>query len=350
MTDLEERLRDDLRDAAEAMPAELDVDAVLHHGRRRRAARAQRRGFAAMAAVTVVGLVAWLGLTPRGTAGVPDPAASPTTPPVVSSITVEPETLNGAPPQYRSITIGESGNSLIVTAAKQKSDPPTTLASVPFDPAVAAGTPITRRLYLWVIPGRVDWVDTVTARTANATYLPHHDYLSSAGVTIALVISDRDQPVAKWIDGVIWQADDGTLHSSAGTPVSSASLQFSDRSLIVYRDPGLKQISFFDPMQGQGFTSARDDSPPTDVLKIQIATSGSTHGWEQFAVGILPPGARDPRVTTSVTGTEVVTGTMQPDGTQAFVALHHATAEPKGRFVTKVTYTDAQSRTRTYRP
>ena len=39
MNDLELRLRDDLRNAADTMPADLDLDVLLHRGRRRRAAR-----------------------------------------------------------------------------------------------------------------------------------------------------------------------------------------------------------------------------------------------------------------------------------------------------------------------
>lgn len=350
MNDLELRLRDDLRDAADTLPADLDLDVLLHRGRRRRAARTQRRGLAVVAATAVISLVTWVSLAQRTTIGVPDPVATPTAPAVVSSVTFQPESLNGTPPQYEAITVAESGGSLTITAEKHAADAPVRLASVPFDSAVPKGTPISPRLYLWVIPGQIEWVDTVTARTSDAIYLPHHGYLSSVAVTAALVISNRDQATNEWIDGVIWRAPDGTLHSSAGTTVATATLRFSDRSLIVYRDPGLKQVSFFDPLEGQGFTSTRDEGASTHVLKLAIARSTSTRGWEQFAVGILPPGARDPRIVTAAGGAEVVTGILQPDGVETFVALHRVAAEPKGQFVTKVTYTDAQGRTRTYRP
>lgn len=350
MTDLEERLRDDLRDAAATIPTELDVDVLLLQGRRRRAARSQRRGIAAMAAVTVVAMVAWLGLTQRVTTGVPDPAASPTAPPPASSVTFrsEPNVVPRSP--YEVIEAAESDGVLTVTARKRDADPSVTLTSVALDPSVATGTPISPRLYLWVVPGRVDWVDTVATRGISGAYMPRDAHLPAIDVTVVMVISEKDQTSKNWMDGVIWRAPDGALHSSAGTAVSSATLRFSDRSVVVYRDPGLKQISFFDPMNGRGSASVRDDFRPSDVMKIQMAASGTTRGWERFAIGILPAGARDPRVTTSASGAEVATGTMQPDGAQAFVALHRTTTEPRGALITKVTYTDDQGRTRTYRP
>lgn len=348
MTDLEQRLRDDLTDAAEALPADLDVDALIRQGRRRRMARAQRRGFAAVAAATVVGLVAWLGLTPSSTTGVPEPASTPTTTALATSLVFwwEPGTAPRSP--YEVITTSVKDGVLTVTGRKPSSDTPETLASVPLNRTVATGTAISPRLSLWTIPGRIDWVDVVTNEASDGSYAPRDGYLSGAGVTVVVAVAQKDQARKNWVGGVIWRAMDGTLHSSAGTTVSTATLQFSDRSLIVYRDPGLGQISFFDPMEGRGFTSIRDTGP-ANVLKIQVSRGNSASDWEQFAMGILPPGARDPRVTTTSKGAEVVTGVLQPDGAEVFMALHHGTAEPKGPFVTTVTYTDAQGRTRTYR-
>lgn len=349
MNDLELRLRDDLRDAAETMPADLDLDVLLHQGRRRRAARTQRRGLAVVAATAVISLVTWVSLAQRTTIGVPDPVATPTVPAVVSSVTFRSQP--GEMPQrpYEVITAAESDGVITLTASERETDPPVTLAAVPLNTTVATGTPISSRLSLWTIPGRVDWVDVVTAGETEGAYVDREGHLSSVGVTVVLVISGHNQASKKWIDGVIWRSPDGALRSSAGTTVATATLQFPDVSLTVYRDPGLRQISFFDALDGRGFSSTRDDRPATDVVKTQIALGDPT-GWERFAVGILPPGARNARVITSVAGAETVTGTLEPGGAEVFVVRHRSDAEPRGSLVTRVTYTDAQGRTRTYRP
>ncbi|MFT4228097.1 hypothetical protein [Micropruina sp.] len=350
MSDLEELLRTDLRDAADTLPADLDVDELLDQGHRLRRARTGRRSLAAVAAAVVVSLAGWAGLAHRTTTGVPDPASTPTMANTVSFFTFdsEPGNVQGLP--YASVTATAADGTLTLTARKRKTDPPVQLASVPLNPAVATGTPISPRLSLWVIPGQVDWVNVETKDPSIASYFPRHGFISSVGVTVVVTTAEREQKSKDWVDGAIWRATDGTLHSSAGTTVDTAVLSLSDTTLTVYRDPGLKVVSFFDAKEGQGFTSMRDDHPARYVVKTQIAREMGADGWEQFAVGILSDGARDPRVTTSAKNAEVVTGTLQPGGAVVFLARNRSAAEPKGGLITKVTYIDADGQTRSYRP
>lgn len=82
MTELEDLIRADLQQATKDVGDDLDVDALLATGRRRRTARTARR-LAGVAAVAVVAsLVSWAGLGGRLTGDVPvlaTPApASPT--------------------------------------------------------------------------------------------------------------------------------------------------------------------------------------------------------------------------------------------------------------------------------
>lgn len=348
MNDLELRLRDDLRDAADTLPVDLDVDALLHQGRRRRAARTQRRGLALVAVTAVVSLVSWVSVVQRTTTGVPDPATTPSVAATVSSLTFRPELGEVPHRPYEVITASEADGVLTLTGSKRKTDPPVTITSVPLNRTAPAGTPISPRLSLWTIPGQADWVDVATADAAEGSYRDDSGYLSSVGVTVVLVMAEKNQAAKTWVDGVIWRSPDGTLHSTAGTPVSTATLQFSDTSITVYRDAGLNHVSFYDVREGQSFTSS-SDGPASNVVKTQIALGRGGGRWEQFAVGILPPGARDARVTTSVTGAEIVSGTLEPDGAEVFVARHRSKPETKGALVTKVVYTDAQGHTRTYR-
>ncbi|MFT4294418.1 MAG: hypothetical protein QM582_03285 [Micropruina sp.] len=351
MTDLEGLLREDLRDAADTMPTDLDIDNLLQQGRRRRTARMQRRGLAAFAAAAAVSLVTWVGLSQHTTIGVPDPASSPTAPAPVRSakFDFEPGVVPRAP--YASITAAESDGVLTLTGKKRASDPGVTLASVPLNTTTVTGTPISPRLSLWTIPGQVDWVNVVTNLTSDisASYGNRTGYLSSVGVTVVLGVSHQDQDSKDWVEGLIWRSADGNLHSSAGTTVSTAALRVGDRTQVVYRDPGLKQISFFDPLNGPGFAATRD-TPARNVVKLSVWRNSTTRGWEQFTVGILPAGAHDPKVATAIKGAEVTTGVLQPDGAVVFFAYSRADAEPKGSFITKVTYTDADGQVRTYRP
>lgn len=349
MSDLEELLRADLHDAADAVPADLDVDELLVRGHRLRRARTGRRGLATVAAAVVVSLAGWAGLSQRTTTGVPDPASTPTAADTVSFFTIDSMPGNVPHLPYASVTATATDGTLTLTARKHKTDPLVQLASVPLNPAVPSGTPISPRLSLWVIPGRVDWVNVETKGTSVGSYLPQHGFISSVGITVVVTAAQQEQKSKDWVAGMVWQATDGTLYSSAGTTVDTAVLPLSDTSLTVYRDPGLKVVSFFDAKDGQGFTSTRDDQSDRNVVKTQIAR-GTTDGWEQFAVGILPKGARDPRVTTSAKGAEVATGVLQPGGAVVFVARNRSDAEPKGGLVAKVTYTDADGQTRTYRP
>ncbi len=350
MSDLEELLRTDLRDAAEALPTDIDVDDLLHRGRRLRAARTRRHGLVAVAAAVVVGLAGWTGLALRTTSGVPDPAATPSIASPGSIVTFRTEAGSVPRSPYSVITATQSDGVLTLTGREQESDPGVRLASVSVNPKVATGTTISPRLSLWLIPGQIDWVDAhTTGPSSVGPYLARHGFLSASGVTVALVVAQQDQSSADWVDGVIWRATDGSLHSSAGTPVSTAVLSLSDASLTVYRDPGLKVVSFFDAMDGRGFTSTRDDLPARELVKTRLARESAGHGWEEFAVGILPPGASDPRVTTTSRGAEVATGVLQPDGAVTFVVRNRSDAEPRGSLISKVTYTDADGSTRTYR-
>ncbi len=250
---------------------------------------------------------------------------------------------------YALLTAKQSDGVLTLTGRQHESDPETRLASVPLSRTVATGTPISPRLTLWQIPGRVDWVDAHARGTSVGPYLARPGFLSSVGVTVVVTIAQRDQRSRDWVEGLIWRAGDGSLHSSAGTTVSTAVVTLSDTSLTVYRDPGLKVVSFFDALDGRGFTGIRD-TPARNVVKIQVVRKSSTGGWEQLAVGILPPGARDPRVAVATPGAEVSTGTMQPDGAVAFVARNRTDAEAKDGLITKVAYTDVNGHTRVYRP
>ena len=351
MSDLEELLRTDLRDAAATVPDDVDVDDLLHRGRRLRTARTRRHGLAAVAAAVVVGLASWAGLALRTTSGFPDPAATPSIASPGSFVTFT--TGAGSVPRapYSVITATESDGVLTLTGRDRESDTGVRLASVSLNPKVVTGTAISPRLSLWLIPGQVDWVEAQTSGPSSVgSYSARHGFLSASGVTVVVAVAQQDQRSADWVEGVIWRATDGTLHSSAGAPVSTAVLALSDTSLTVYRDPGLKVVSFFDAMDGRGFASTRDDLPARELVKIRIARENAgPGGWEEFAVGILPPGAGDPRVTTTSEGAEVATGDLQPDGAVTFVVRNRSDAEPRGSLISKVTYTDADGSTRTYR-
>ncbi|MFT3971187.1 MAG: hypothetical protein QM695_13155 [Micropruina sp.] len=349
MSDLEELLRADLHDAADTMPADLDVNALVQRGRRLRATRTRQRGLAVLAAAVVVGVAGWAGLTQRGTNGVPDPASTPSVTDAASSVTFETEPGSVPRSPYALLTAKESDGVLTLTGRQRESDAGVRLASVPVSRTAATGTAISPRLSLWQVPGRIDWVDAHPRGTSVGPYLARPGFLSSSGVTVVIVVAQQDQRSKDWVEGLIWRASDGSLRSSAGTNVSTAVVALSDTSLTVYRDPGLKVVSFFDALAGRGFTSIRD-TPAHNVVKIQVVRKSSTGGWEQFAVGILPPGARDPRVTVAVPGAEVATGTMRPDGAVTFVARNRTDTEPRNGLISKVTYTDATGQTRTYRP
>ncbi len=349
MSDLEELLRTDLRDAADTLPADLDVDALLDQGHRLRRARAGRRSLAAVAAVVVVSLAGWAGLAHRTTTGVPDPASTPTGADAVGFVTFEGDAGYRPRSPYASITVRESNGMLTLAVRKRASDPPTILATVPLKTDQATTTAISSRLMLATIPGPTQWVDVVTSDAAKGAFRPNVGFLSSVGVTVVVQVADEAQQSKRWVDGLVWRASDGTLHSSAGSVVSTATLDFSDGPLTVYRDPGLAEVSYFDTLSGKGFASTRDHDP-ADVVKLNMSKTGTPGDSEQFALGILPPGAHDPRVTTSAKGAEVVTGVLQPDGAVVFVARYRSDAKPKGPLITKVVYTDAGGQTRTYRP
>lgn len=346
MTEIEDRLRDDLKLATDGVGDDLDVDALLTIGRRRRTARTQRRTLGAVAVATVVGLVAWVGLTAQPpTIGVPDPMSTPSTVAPATSITVQLTGMDEAPP-YSELTLSLKGDQIAIKGRKRNTSTLVPVATVPLDTTAARGRRIDPEIYLWTVPGQVSWVHGVDSLRSSTS--PGQVYFSAAGVTVHLVSSAAvTKPEA--IEGLIWLSADGTLHSSSGEEVETARLRFADRTLVVFRDRKLSTLSWYDPVDGLGWGSIRTtEFPDTDVVPIR-ASSERDDGNEVINLGLLPHGARDPKVTTSDPNTQVVVGTLEPSGDVVFMAVLETKSEPPDRLVTKVVYTAADGGTRTYK-
>ena len=108
---------------------------------------------------------------------------------------------------------------LTLAVRKRASDPPTILATVPLKTDQATTTAISSRLMLATIPGPTQWVDVVTSDAAKGAFRPNVGFLSSVGVTVVVQVADEAQQSKRWVDGLVWRASDGTLHSSAGSVV-----------------------------------------------------------------------------------------------------------------------------------
>ncbi|MBK8446687.1 MAG: hypothetical protein IPL41_08425 [Micropruina sp.] len=350
MTELENRLRADLSHAASEVNDDLDVAALLDRGHERTRARTQRRTVGAVAAAVAVGLVAWTGFLPRTQNGVPDPAQTPSVSVgTTASATID---LSGMEPEpaYRSITVAVENGVGTFTGKKggwagPSATPGDTLATVRLGGETVRAQRVDERLTVGLVADRVEWLEASLEQDPGAWSTPF-EVVDGMNVTAFVLYTeaDSDSPLAN----LTWRSLDGSVRSSGGEQVSTATLGLTNDTYTVYYVPGIEHVGYYSTLGGKGQFSSemRKDS---SVVKIDASSTRLKNAVEHIAVGVLPPGASDPNVTFNMPGAELAVGPLQQDGRVAFFARMETTKEWSSTLVKAVTYTAADGRKVSYR-
>lgn len=350
MNELEERLRADLFGATELIDAEPDLDAVVREGDRVLRGRFVRRVAGGIAVALVVGTVAWVATVPREVPGVPAPVATPSASPVTSesaSIDLQDAGINKSDAPARSVDVSATrtgtGYSVSFTITADDGTQRRFSGDVEAGKATFKQYP---RLMVGVVADRVSWRDSVYGDlvggiSSTAKALP--------GLGITLVVDVAEKP-GNTIRGLLWQGADGLVHDDAGDEVPSAVVDVAGQQGVVYLS---ERLDTFGYREVDGTTAVRTHIVPADDL-VKIAMRHGADATENpglaFAVGLLPDGAGDPRLTLAGYGQEWSSAALSGTGRVVFVAVGQDRSGKTGPLVTKVVYTDADGKQVTYRP
>lgn len=351
-TELEDRLRTALSQAASEVDDDLDLDALIERGRRAQRDRNQRHVLGAVAAAAAVGVFTWAGSTPRTQDGVPEPAQSASVAPGgPASATMEIGSMNRVSPAYPAIEASVRNGVVTFRGTardgESTSTPSPVLRTIQLDGARVQVRRVDARLSVGVVADRVDWLSSDLSEDL-AGWTTSHKVIPGTNLTAFALFTEKPATTdAPPLSNLVWRSLDGQLRAMDGQQVSSATLQLSDDGYTIFYAPGTRHIGYFTTLGGPGQLSS------SRIKDSQVTTLGgsSTIGgtYQNVAIGMLPVGATGPVVTTNVKGTEVAIGALQPDGRIVFVARLDTRKSLPDDLVKSVVYTAADGRKVTYR-
>ncbi|MFT3860251.1 hypothetical protein [Micropruina sp.] len=356
-TELENRLRAELTLLASEVDGDLDLNALIDRGHRAYRERTRRRTLGAVAAAAAIAVAAWAGLLPRTQNGVPEPMQSPSVSAVEEAkATIELASLNQEfPALYRTIQVSLvggvatfTGHGRTASTASTASTPsPAQLATLRLDGSSVMVQRIDAHLSVGLVADRVEWLSADPGEDLGGWSTPFELIPGTNLTAFGLVTEKPADEKAAPLANLIWRSLDGSMHALGNQQVSTATLKLSDDDYTVFYAPATKHIGFFTTLGGLGPFSNNlvDDS---QVVKADGSISKGG-GYQNTALGMLPKGASDPKVTTTVQGAEVMIGTLQPDGRLVFVARFDSKKQLADGLVASVTYTGADGRRVTYR-
>lgn len=287
--------------------------------------------------LTVVAAVSW---------GVVRPGAEPFTAPSARASEVVREASatfffdDGTfPYESARIDVRREGDTLTGTAfATERGRAERPLGSHTCPAAAACGIVVDQDLSLALLPEQARDVGSL----ANARV--HVQYLD--GVELTAVAVERERGTRP--DTLVWRGTDGILRESDGAPIAEVQVSAGPYAITIFEAPSLHLWGYFDRRNGVWVARALG-AKPVDL----VATAGTgTFDGQRFAeaswAGLLPVGARDPKL---VTGPGVV-WQVAPLATTGRLALavfvDSARASATG--IRSITYTDAAGARRTVRP
>lgn len=173
----------------------------------------------------------------------------------------------------------------------------------------------------------------------------HTEYLDDIGLTAVAVERGRSERP----EALVWTDEDGQLHDSLDSRISSATVSAGIYAVTVFEDPGLDVWGYLDRGTGLWTTQPLDTEPVGTLRAIEGTGVSDGEGFTQAGwVGILPTGGTDPHLATS----EGATWGSAPLGETGRIAIAvFADSLSSGRrIVHSVAYTDLWGRPQAYRP
>lgn len=316
-TDLEDRLRVDLVEAAERNDFGVEVDAIIGSGRRIVRSRNLRVAAGGVAMAVMVALLGWSGLAALRGAGTPPaiPAA-----PVPAGLTQTAYFDVGG----RGLDPESSFEQIQVTADPVGADWSLTVRMYPASGAArvvrfdapsgeVAYRKVAPQVVVGVIPDRVDDWHFGTGRPLAGGAQSESSTVGVLDLTAFVVTFDRaDQ--ADNVAGVVWRDRAGTLRDSLGSVIPRVELTLSDRILTVFWDERLNVLGWEDSLRGSAEMVGRSELHDRFLGPSEVFAVGAHDPADQrstIIIGdILPAGARDVVLTPTDPAAEVVRGEL----------------------------------------
>lgn len=341
-TELEERLRIDLVEAAEGNDVEVDLEAIIGSGRRIARSRSRRVAVGGLALTMVVGLLGWSGVAALRGAGEPAVPAAPVPSGLTQTAYFDVQDLGlGAESRFEQIqvTADPAGVGWAVTVRLYPASGDAKVTRFVASSGEVAFRKVAPQVVVGVMPGRVDgWHFGTTTPLVGGTR-SDSGAVGGLDLTAFVLTFDRADEAGK-VAGVVWRDDSGTLRDSLGTELATVDLKLSSRTLTMFWDGPLNVLGYTDSLRGSAEMVGRSELHdqllgPAELFAVE--DGGSADRRSTMIIGdILPAGAQDVVLTPTDPGAEVVRGEL--DGRVVYVAMAKvADGEALGMAVSFVT-------------
>lgn len=337
-TELEERLRVDLVEAAARDDFDLEVETIIGSGRRITRSRNLRLAAGGVAMVVVMALLGWSGLASLRGAGTPP--VVPAAPPVPAGLSqtayfdVGGRGL-GAESSFEQIqvTADPVGAGWAVTVLLYPASGEAEVTRFAAPGGQVSYRKVAPQVVVGVIPDRVDgWhFGTKTPLVGGAG--SDSSSVGTLDLTAFVVTLDRaDQ--ADNVAGVVWRDRTGNVQDSLGTVLPTVDLTLSDRTLTVFWDEPLNVLGYADSLRGSTEMVSRTEVRDRMGGPAELFVVDESADQRSTIIGdILPAGAREVVLTPTDPAAEVIRGEL--DGRLVYVAV--AEGDSLGMTVSYVT-------------
>ena len=314
MNDIEERLRSGLHQLAEPVDARVDTGGI--------------------ALATLVGVLAWNGLSGRQVVAIPDPISSTAPAPGAPSVMLSfpqsdpPQTWTGV-----TLSVVRTGERFTIEVSRIH----------PNGEAGARHTYTAPAGQFWSVPVDDDLVVALLPNPViSVASLPGWDVSVNDAVDVGMtaVGVQRSDAAAGPYGGLVWRGADFEVHDSEGGVVPSAVLSAGDRGLLVFRDEELGVWGYLDAYNDDNSARPITTEPVSTVYEMAKNADG-----EVTEIGFLPVGGRNPKVTTRA-GATWGSAVIGDSGRVAYIVF--AVRPANTPLVTSVTYTDSTGARVTY--
>ena len=341
MNDLEDRLRDSLRDLAEPVHARVDLDELIPDGDRLRRRRRNVWIAPGVAAAVIVGLVVAgpvSSLLSRGSIFAPVvPAAPASSSGLTESAFFVAYGIGLVSPTERlRVDAQPAGTGWDVVITGSRSDGRVVSTQTEHLDAAPALIQLAPQVFVELLPARPAWWTFVQKGQG-----PTRAEAAAVGTLnlTAILLAYPSPPLPEAIAGFVWGEPDGTIRDSLGNTVPTADIVLASRTFTMYWDASLDLLNFASP-EGQVATMGTKQAPdPYPRYLGQFSGSAAQDGTTIVFGDVLPEGATGLDMTLSSASAEW--GQAQLAGRTAYVATGVADLSNPAKPITSLAYTDA---------
>jgi hypothetical protein len=348
MNDLEDRLRDSLRDLAEPVHARVDLDELVTDGDRLRRSRRNRWIVPGVVAV-VLALIAVspaFSILTRGTILAPVVPAAPATSTGLTESAFFVVYGIGLPSPTERLRVDAKavGTGWDVVITGSRSDGRVVSQQTEHLDAAPASIQLAPQVFVELLPARPAWWTFVQKGKG-----PTRSEAATVGTLnlTAILLAYPTPALPEGIAGFIWGEPDGTIRDSLGNTVPTADIVLATQTFKMYWDASLDVLNFASP-EGQVITMGTKPEPdPYPRFLGQFSGAASQEGGTVVFGDVLPEGASGLDVTLSSPGAEW--GQTQLAGRTVYVASLPLEMTGPDNPIASLAYTDASGQRVTVR-